>query len=309
MRRARACVTAAVLLAAVAAGGRAEAGGSFADREAARTLSGKAYEQFEAKHYRRAIELFQQAEARFHAPPHVLYTARCQVKLGLFLEAKATFERVVAEKLPADAPAPFREAQASARAELTEVEALTPNLVIALPAAAPPETRILLDGEPLAASSLGRPVPANPGVHVVIAEAPGTPRVERKVVLTSGGGDERVDLSPAPPALPRSIVPVVVSFSVGAAGLVAGTVGAVLVRNATGSTATALRATEVAGFTLAGLGTGVGVVFVVLRARQPPSQPPSVSGHTAPRWARSPRGAVSAQISVGPGSVSIGGSF
>src|SRR5580692_3676583 len=117
MRPAHASLCAAVLAAAVFSS-PAEAGGSFADREAARTLSGKGYEQFEGKHYRRAIELFQQAEARFHAPPHLLYTARAQVKLGLFLEAKATFELVVAEKLAADAPPPFKEAQTSARAEL-----------------------------------------------------------------------------------------------------------------------------------------------------------------------------------------------
>ena len=234
MRRAHACLCAALLahaaLAALATPARA--GGSFADREAARALSEKAYEQFEGKHYRRAIELFQQAEARFHAPPHLLYTARAQFKLGLFVEAKATFERAVAEKLPADAPAPFREAQTSARAELAEVEALTPRLFVTLPEPPPPGARVFLDGEPLAAADLGRPLPRNPGTHALVAEAPGTPKIERNVVLTAGGGDERVELSPAPPAVSPSVVPVAVAFSVGAAGLVAGTAGALLLLGA-----------------------------------------------------------------------------
>ena len=50
---------------AVSFAGPAWAGGSAADREAARTLAGKGYEAFEAKEYRRAVDLFRQAEARF----------------------------------------------------------------------------------------------------------------------------------------------------------------------------------------------------------------------------------------------------
>jgi hypothetical protein len=309
MRPAHVSLCAAVLAAAVLSS-PAEAGGSFADREAARTLSGKAYEEFEARHYRRAIELFQQAEARFHAPPHLLYTARAQVKLGLFVEAKAVLERVVAEKLPSDAPAPFRDAQVSARSELGEVETLTPRLVVTLPEPPPPGARVLLDGEPLSPADLGRPLPANPGTHAIVFEAPGAPRVERNAVLTTGGGDERVDLSQAPPVISRSVVPVVVAFSVGAAGLIAGTAGALLLLKAPASHTTALRVTEVAGYTIGGLGVGAGIVFAVLRSR--PAATVSRSPSAPGRWTASATpsaGPVRAQVSVGPGSLTLGGTF
>ena len=294
MRPARACLCAAVLAAAALAA-PARAAGSFADREAARTLSGQAYEQFEARRYRRAIELFQQAEAHFHAPPHLLYTARAQFKLGLFLEARATFERVAAEKLAADAPAPFKEAQTSARAELAEVEALTPGLVVTLPDPPPPGAHVLLDGEPLAAADLGHPLPRNPGAHALVAEAPGLGRIERTVVLTAGGGDERVDLSPSARTAPQSLVPAVVAFSVGGAGLIAGTTAAILLRNARSGT-TALRVTEVAGFTAGGLAAGTGVILLVLRAR-------------SPRSASSAPVPVEVRVGVGPGSLSVSGVY
>ena len=91
MRRAHACLAAA-FAAATALAGPARAGGSTADRDAARALSGRGYEELEARHYHRAIALFQEAEAHFHAPTHLLYTARAQVKAGLLFEARATFQ-------------------------------------------------------------------------------------------------------------------------------------------------------------------------------------------------------------------------
>jgi hypothetical protein len=298
MRRAHACLAAA-FAAAAALAGPAWAGGSAADRDAARALSGRAYEELEARHYHRAIALFQEAEARFHAPPHLFYTARAQVKLGLLLEAKATFEKVIAEKLPDGAPGPFREAQTSARAELAEVEALLPSLSITL-RDPPPGARVILDGEPLAPEGLGRALPRNPGSHTIVVEAPGRPRIERSVMLVAGGGDERVELAAPPAAAGRSLAPIVVAFSVGAAGLVAGTTAAVLLIHAPASRTTALRVTEVAGLTTAGAGATVGVILLVIRPvtmgdpRRVPQTPP-VSWRVT--------------VGMGPGTLSLGGNF
>jgi hypothetical protein len=286
---------AAAFMAATALAAPARAWGSSADREAARALSGKAYEELQARHFHRAIALFQEAEARFHAPPHLLYTARAQVKLGLLQEAKATFERVIEEKLPDGAPGPFREAQTSARAELAEVLALLPALWVTL-RDPPPGTRVILDGEPLAPSDLGRALPRNPGTHALVVEAPGRARLERSVVLTAGGGDERVELAAPPPApVVRSLAPIAVAFSVGAAGLIAGTAAAILLVHAPASRVTALRVTEVAGFTAAGVGANVGIILVVLRPRA------EASARRIPPWR--------AEVRVGPGSLSLSGNF
>jgi hypothetical protein len=308
MRRAHACLAAA-FVAATALAGPARAEGTAADRDAARALSGRAYDALEGRHYHRAIALFQEAEARFHAPTHLLYIARAQVKAGLLLEAKATFAKVLAEKLPEGAPAPFREAQTSARAELAEVEALLPQISITL-RDPPAGARVTLDGEPLASSDLGRALPRNPGAHAIVVEAPGRQRIERSVMLTPGGGDERVELTAPPVAPRRSLAPVVVAFSLGAAGLVAGTTAAVLLRHAPASQTTALRVTEVAGFTTAGVGAGVGVILLVLRSKAEPPQAASAAPRLAPQAASSPRPAPwRAEVSVGPGTLGLSGNF
>jgi hypothetical protein len=286
VRPARVCLAAAVL-AAAALVSPARAAGSFADREAARGLAGKAYEAFEAGQYHQAVELFQQAEAHFHAPPHLLYTARALVKLHRLREARVTFERMIAEKLPLDAPGPFKDAQATARSEITEVEALTPNLTVSLAPSVPPGARVIVDGEPLAPGDLGRPLPRDPGAHAVVLQVPGAPPVERKVVLVEGRGDEQVTLSPAPSSGVKSVVPAVITFSIGAAGLIAGTTGAVLQRT---TSSTPLRAMEVAGFTTGGLGVSAGVILIAL-------------------WAKGRPAAASVHVGVGPAALSLGGTF
>src|SRR5262249_18271474 len=119
MRAARACLRAAVMAAVIALAPSAIAGGvSAADREAARGLAGHGYELFEAGQYERALDLFRQAEARYHAPPHLVYIARAQVKLGKLIEAEATYQQIIDEKQAADAPTPFREALLNARSEI-----------------------------------------------------------------------------------------------------------------------------------------------------------------------------------------------
>ncbi len=306
MRPARSWLAAAALavVSALAAPALALPGGSFADREAARAISGKAYEMFEKGEWRKAIDLFQQAEARYHAPPHLLYVARAQAKLGLLIEAKGTYGRVIDEKLAADAPAPFKDAQASARAERGEVEARTPSLVVTLAITAPRGASVALDGEPIAPGDLGKPLERNPGAHVLTVEAPGVPRAEREVVLRAGDGVQRITLL-ARVAAP-SVVPAVAAFVVGAVGLGVGTTAAVLLRSAAPGQTTALRVTEVTGFAGGGVGVGAGVVLLVVRARSSPSAPTPTSTVSAAAL-RGARGAFGPLSSTPSRSVSVSG--
>ncbi len=290
----RASLCAAVLAASALIAAPAGAAGSVADREAARSLAGKAYQLYQERDYRRAIELFDQAEARFHAPPHLLYVARAQAKLGLLVEARATYLRVLDDRLALDAPAPFKEAQGSARSEITEVEALTPSLVVALQGSAPSGARVLIDGEPIAPGDLGRPLPRNPGAHTVTIEAPGMARVERTAVLESGHGDERVEL-PLPSAAVRTVVPAAIVLALGAVGLGVGTTGAILLRGASPASTTDLRIAEIAGFAAGGAAVATGIVLLALHARAAPA---AVSGP-----------ALHLRVGVGPGSVSVAGAF
>jgi hypothetical protein len=262
---------AAVLLAATLASPALAAGPTFADREAARTLSGKGYEAFEAAQYRKAIELFRQAEARFHAPPHLLYVARAQFKLGELIEAAATFQRIVDEKLPPDAPGPFKEAQANARAELGEVDVLIPSVSIALQGEVPKGTIVAVDGRPLDANALAHPVRLDPGVHVITAQPPGRPTIERRVSLKLGGGDDTHVVMPLTARTPGWVVGAVISFVSSGLGTGAGVTGAVLAPRSSGSRATALQALEIGGFALAGAGLVSGVVLVAVRPGADPT--------------------------------------
>ncbi len=290
MLSARTWLRAAVVASVTALAAPALAGPSYADREAARASAGKGYESFEAGDWRKAIELFQQAEARFHAPPHLLYIARAQAKLDLLLEAKATYTRVIDEKLERDAPGPFKEAQVSAKSEVLDVEARTPSLVVTLSSAAPPGTSLSLDGGPLAPGDLGRPLTRNPGAHVIVAESPGGARVEREVILRAGGGAQRVTMLAERP----SVVPAVLAFVAGGMGIGVGTASAILLRNASQGQ-TSLRAAEIGGFAVGGVGVGAGVVLLVLRGRAP-----AVASARAEPWVG---------LGVGPTTAFVRGAF
>jgi hypothetical protein len=264
------------------------AAGSFADREAARTLAGQGYDAFEGGMYDRAIDLFRQAEARYHAPPHLLYIARAQTKLGKLLDAEATYQRIADEKLAADAPAPFKEAQATARIELLQAHAMVPTLIVTLAGAPPPGVEVILDGKALGPDELGQPLRRDPSEHAIVVQIPGLPSTSRTIVLKPGE-QAQVALPVGAPSAP-SVVPGAVLVGVGAAGLVVGTVAGVLLRS---KASTSLRVTEVTGLAVGGAAAATGVVLLVLRAR------------AAPRAAIVPR----IQVGVGAGSVSIAGQF
>ena len=103
-----------------------------------------------------------------------------------------------------------------------------------------------------------------------------------------GGRDERVALKLSPSAAP-SVVPAVIAFAAGAAFVGAGTTGAILVRDASPSRTTALRAVEIAGFALGGAAIVVtGVVLLVVRPspRGMPSTHASGPGAAASRRRR-----------------------
>jgi hypothetical protein len=294
MRCPRARVLCAALALLAARPSAALAAGSAADRDAARTLAGQGYDAFEARDYQRTLDLFRQAEARYHAPPHLLYIARAQIKLGKLLDAEATYQRIVDEKLAPDAPAPFKEAQATARAEIAGAHAVVPVLIVTVAGVPPPGTRVLLDGQPLGPDEMGQPLRRDPGEHAIVLEVPGpTPglSMERRVTLKPGA-EAQVVLPLAAPPLP-SVVPGAVLVGVGGAGLVLGTVAAVLLRSTASSRATPLRVTEITAFAVGGAAAATGAVLLVLRAR------------AAPQAAALPQ----VQVGVGAGSVSIAGQF
>src|SRR6185503_12180093 len=59
---------------------------------------------FQASRWAEALDLFQRAESLVHAPPHVLYIARSQVKLGHLVEAREAYRKLTSETLAPTAP-------------------------------------------------------------------------------------------------------------------------------------------------------------------------------------------------------------
>ncbi len=266
-----------------------------ADREAARALATRGYELFESKDYTHAIESFEKAESRIHAPPHLLYIARSQAKLGKLLAAKGTYTRILGEKLPDGAPMPFRDAQTSARSELGEVDVLIPSIELTLTGAGAAGASIQLDDQPFPASAIGQNYPADPGLHTFVVTVVGGAPIERVVAVKGDGVTEHVsiDLDRGPS---RSAAPIVVAFTLG--GLALGAGGATLgLSFGTTTHANGLRIASIASFAAGALGVGVGIVLVASR--------PGAASSSKPAAPAGPQ----ITATVGPGSIGIVGAF
>ncbi len=184
----------ALALAIVLSGGSALAQPKKAELEAAKkaaiAIADKGVEAFRGEKYLDAIDAFTKADQKFHVPKFVLYVARSQVKIGKLLEAKATYQSIVDEKLPPYAPDEFFTAQADAKKELVELENRIPAVRIevnGVPEGQAPT--VTLDGVTLAATDLGRPLSRNPGAHSIVVTLPGRPQLVRTVNLREGGSE------------------------------------------------------------------------------------------------------------------------
>lgn len=198
------------------------------DKDAARALAKdgiKAYDDGDATH---ALELLKQAEALFHAPPHLLYIARSQAKLGHLLEARATYQKLAGETLDKKSPDQFVTAQATGQKELGEISARIPKISLKTAPVAPSGLTITRNGAPEQAGVLE----VDPGSYTFTAKADGG--LDAKPVTIQARERETIDVEL------RLVAPVVVkpvevshkpnglrilsiaTMAVGAAGLVGG---------------------------------------------------------------------------------------
>jgi hypothetical protein len=99
------------------------------------------------------------------APTIALFEARTLARLGRLLEARAAYLRLVRAEQSADAPAPFREAVETGRAELAALSERIPRLHIAVAGDLPAGAVVLLDERPLPAHLFREPLLIDPGAH------------------------------------------------------------------------------------------------------------------------------------------------
>jgi hypothetical protein len=159
-------------------------------RGEARRLAQRALELLDSDPAK-ARALFEAAEAKFHAPTHLLYLAQANVALGELEAAGRMYQRLNVEEIPDYAPEQFREAQRIGRDELA---ALAPKLgrfkVSVIPAPLPPtEAKYEVEGLPVRVD--GGVLILAPGRHFVRATSPAGTST-RTVVATAGQVGELV---------------------------------------------------------------------------------------------------------------------
>ncbi len=151
-----------------------------ARRSAARVLFNDGLALQEKGEYARALEKFEGANKYFPAPTITLHMAQCQANLGKLVEAAETYR--VLERTPKQDnwPPQFLQAKEQGRAELAQVDARTPKLLIDVDPH-PPGIRLQFDGAEFDPVFLGVSRPVNPGKHRIVAFAPGFATADQAV--------------------------------------------------------------------------------------------------------------------------------
>ena len=141
------------------------------ERGAARDAANSGRAAFDAGQYEQAIDSFSHAEQLVHAPPHLLFLARSQVKLGRLVAARETYLKITREVLTAKAPKAFVDAHTAAEQEQAALEARLPSVTVKVQGASASDVSLEMDGAALPAAMIGIPLPADPGKHVFKASS------------------------------------------------------------------------------------------------------------------------------------------
>ncbi len=235
----------AALVTTMPGAAQAQAGGASKELSAARALANAGFQLYEQGEYATAFDRFARAEEIYHAPPHLLYMARVQAKLGKLVEASALYGQLVAESMDEQTPEPFREAQAEARAELEQLGGTIPSLQITVTGPQAGEATVTIDGQPVDTTALDQPVSVNPGEHLLQMQLDGYESGSQTITVDPGEQGQSVELSLGPalagdqgeaPATADtseepSILPPIIVIGVGAAGLAVGAITGVLTLN------------------------------------------------------------------------------
>lgn len=263
------------------------------DKETARDLAERGFELLEQGEAEKAIVSFRMADRRFHSPVHQLFIGRAEIKLGRFVEATSTFESVIAEKFPPNAPKPFLDAQEEAKKELEALKSRTPSIKVVIAGVPAAQVSVTIDGVALPPGEIGVARRINPGKHTIVASAPDAGEVEKVVTLAESAAVHTIELTLSPGGVS---IPAVLAFSLGGVGLVVGAATGVAYIGKSTSNNT-LGAISLAGFITGGVGIVTGTLIVTLGS--------SGGGEAAPKSARAP----AFYAGVGPGSILFGGQF
>jgi hypothetical protein len=182
------------------------------DKAAARSAAEAGADAFEQGQFERALELFSRAEQLVHAPPHLLFMARSQEKLGRLVDAHESYLKILNEPLPANAPPAFKSARTHAEAEVGAIEARIAYVTVNVRGGDDAKQAVLsMDRTDLPPAAAGIPIPTDPGSHVFSAHTARS-RSDEVTVNVRDGTKETVELTlfadPNAPPLAASTAPV-----------------------------------------------------------------------------------------------------
>lgn len=151
------------------------AGTSFAqpsdeEKAAARALALQGADALKSSRFPEALDLVSRAEAIVHAPTHLLMIARAQSGMGKLVAAQETYLKLIREDLAPNAPAAFKNAQATAKEEIAAIEPRIASLRIVAEGAAQKKATIKIDDVTVPPALLGVYRPIDPGHHVIAVQ-------------------------------------------------------------------------------------------------------------------------------------------
>jgi hypothetical protein len=141
-----------------------------------------------------AVDLFKRAETLMHAPTHLLYLARAQVKLGRLVRARENYLKIVREQLPPNAPRAFLDARTTAQTEAADLEGRIPIVKIVVEGDGARDATVTMDGQKLSSALAGLPFPIDPGEHQFHARTK-TLQSETVAVTCTEGARETLTVS------------------------------------------------------------------------------------------------------------------
>lgn len=181
---------------------------------------------YEGGQWEEAFVKFRAADAIVPAPPFRLYMARARKNQERLLEAREIYNSVVSMDIGPDAAPTWSQAQSDAKAELTQLAAAIPTIVIQVQNAPKGALQTTLDRKPVAPSES---VEVDPGSHTVVAVVEGK-QASTTFTVSAGQKSQSVvvsfDEAAPPPTTPATTSPLPALgwtfVAVGAASLVAG---------------------------------------------------------------------------------------
>lgn len=170
------------------------------ERSGARAAATEGAQAFRDQKWAEAADLFGRAESLMHAPPHLLYMARAEVKLGQYVKAQENLNKIIRENLPASAPKAFHDAQAEANKEIKDVEAHVAYVKATVKGDAK-NLKVTMDGAQVPTALLGVQRPVDPGEHKFQASGDGVTS-DVVAVNVKEGGRQAIELTLKPGAAP-----------------------------------------------------------------------------------------------------------